>query len=337
MDRNRVQSSPAPSDSSPVPIRGRNQKHEGRSRRVRALLAVLVATSGLVGCDSSDPPKSAENDHKSTTKPSRAGAEESGSSRRDPRAKPGYAVGRVLGQDGKPISVPEARIAISFVGVARDPDRDVPAKCYPDVGPDGNYEKKMEEGIYISAAGVVEFPFNGKQFRLALDPVRPFEGRVESSAGVVQDFVWKLSGPRPGFRQPDPSQRGQWFGGALIAEYVAYRDDLKKSIPTPPQGTQVVFSLTPTTPLADGRKGEVVTFKRTYIGSSGVSNPVLADVPLAMYTIRGEEILPDGRKANILFLDVDGKWKDSTGGTFDSNLERASLDPVKFKFTRATE
>ena len=109
--------------------------------------------------------------------------------------KPGFAAGRVLRQDGRPIAVEGMRIGVTVRGIS---DRTGQVVSYsPTVGADGRYEVKLEPGTYRPPAGVVEVPFNGRHYRFELDPVQRAAATFDANAGIHEDFVWHLSGPAP--------------------------------------------------------------------------------------------------------------------------------------------
>lgn len=250
--------------------------------------------------------------------------------------KPGFAAGRVLRQDGRPIAVEGMRIGVTVRGIS---DRTGQVVSYsPTVGADGRYEVKLEPGTYRSPAGVVEVPFNGRHYRFELDPVQRAAATFDANAGIHEDFVWHLSGPRAtAGGAPDESRAGDWHGGPITMRYDADRPDLGRRLTQPPRGTRAVFTLTPTTALADGREGKPITAEREFDELVGLKNPLIPDVPLAMYSVTGVELRPDGQRRPLLFLRPGGAWGDSVEGTFDPNLESGGLEPVVIAFTRREE
>jgi hypothetical protein len=256
--------------------------------------------------------------------------------------QPGWAKGRVLREDGKPISVDDAKIILIISGVrAKDGEKiNFPP---PDIHPDGTYAQKLEPGTYFPITGLIDVPFLGHAFRYDLDAVRPSGGEpdpsTDASKGLAQDFVWKLSGPRPGVR-PDEQTPGTRYGGAIKVVYESYREDLKRAVPPPPPGAAVVFTITPTSRLVDGREGQPKTFgPRPYNGPTGLANPVLMDIPQASYRLTAVEQTPDGKSRPLLLLDTDGQWRVKIEGTFqpDPDPEKHWFDLVKVTFTRPME
>jgi hypothetical protein len=292
----------------------------------------LIATA--CGCDkaSSDAPAAAPATRPAATAPARRSAGKSTTEAR----KPGFATGRVLRQDGNPIAVEGMRVAVTVRGIS---DRTGQVVSYsPTVAADGTYEVKLEPGTYRPPAGVVEVPFNGRHYRFELDPVQRAAATFDAKAGIHEDFVWHLSGPRGGpGGTPDESRAGDWHGGPITMRYDADRPDLGRRLSPPPRGTRAVFTLTPTTALADGREGKPINAEREFDELAGLKNPLIPDVPLAMYTVTGVELRPDGQRRPLLFLRPGGAWGDSVEGTFEPNLEPGGLEPVVIAFTRREE
>lgn len=247
---------------------------------------------------------------------------------------PGFATGRVLGADGKPIALPDVRIEIVHVGLLDD-GRDSKTTSAVEARPaDGVYVARLKPGTYLQPTGRIEFSFNRNRYRLPLSLRPPEAKRQDAADGVMQDFVWKLDGNRPG-EKGDKTRPESWIGGSISPEYQSYRRDLNRTLRPPPVGTKVVFALVPTTPLADGSKGAPRTAIRTYNPTfTGLNDPMIVDLPLAFWEVQGEEIYPDGGRQPVLFLQQDGTWKDRVTGTFEADLARSALKPVSITFTR---
>jgi hypothetical protein len=253
--------------------------------------------------------------------------------------KPGYARGRVVGQNGKPVEVPGVRISIKFYGVSHEAGTKRIERSYDISAADGQYEVKLEPGTYRPIEAIIEVPFSNRYYKFDLHPLQETFGHgTESSEGLVQDFVWKLTGLKP--KQPnDPTREASWYGATLQLRYVGYREDLRTSVPGAPQGTKLVFTLKPLTPLADGTPGRTITFERTYSGPLGLDNPVLTDIPLARYALSAEEHFPgpDRRIGKALILGEDGTWGFEAQGTFGSDLASKATERVVVRFSRPIE
>ena len=321
---------------------------------VLVAVALLCATSLIAGCDERRPPGDGD---ASTTSPygereypdpmAKAGLEMPVATR--PAAnwtmpfppttpKPDHARGRVVGQNGKPVNVPGVRISIKFYGISHETTRRI-ERSHDIAAADGQYEVKLEPGTYRPIEAVIEVPFANRYYKFDLHPLQETFGHgMESSQGLAQDFVWKLTGLKP--KQPNDPTRGEsWYGATLMLRYVGYREDLKTSVPRPPDGTRLIFTMTPITPLADGTPGRTITFERAYSGPLGLDNPLLTDIPLARYTLTAEEIFPGEpeRRGKVLILGEDGKWGDSAQGTFGSDLASRATERVVVRFSRPVE
>jgi hypothetical protein len=247
------------------------------------------------------------------------------------RVTPFFAKGRVLGEDGKPISIAGARITVLIRGVTRESSDVEEHEIFP--GSDGYYSKQLSPGHYFPLAGRVEMNFNGRQYRFSLDPTQPKADGWEASQGMLQDFTWKLSGVRPGMR-PDKSQMDAWYGGSIVATYHGFREDLGRSIPPAPKGTTVVFTLTPQGPLVDGRPGKVMTFG-PFDEEALIGDLHFTDIPLAKYLLIGEEVYTNGPRERLVF-EAEGRWVDGLAGTFAPDLANSTIWPIGAPFSRPT-
>lgn len=248
-------------------------------------------------------------------------------------AFPGFATGRVVNVEGKPITQDGIRLEVILGGLLDETQGRVTLPVEP--GPDGVYIKPLKPGTYLLPTARIEFPFNGKQYRLPLSTHGPALRRQEASEGVVQDFIWKLSGPRPG-QKGDKGRPDTWIGGTIYPEYRSYRQDLGRVIKSPPAGTKVEFTLNPKSPLADGSLDKPRVAIRLYNPTQvALHDPAIVDLPLAMWEVRGEEVFPDGTRRPVQFLQSDNRtWGDSVTGTFEADLAESALRPVHITFTR---
>jgi hypothetical protein len=192
--------------------------------------------------------------------------------------------GKVTGEDGKAISAAGATIMVSIDGVgAKSAER---VNYNAGVKGDGTYSQKLADGSYHAEA-TLELNWNGKVYHFRMHPVQNNRVDQESSAGITQDFVWKLTGARP--------NGNGTYGPNLGLLYEFYRNDLKKSVPPAPKGTKYVFTLTPKGARIDGGEAKAITFERTLDKMEA-----LKDIPVAVYTVMGTEVLPDGTKRPLV-------------------------------------
>jgi hypothetical protein len=95
-----------------------------------------------------------------------------------------------------------------------------------------------------------------------------------------------------------------------------------------------VFTLVPRGPLADGSPASTLTYEREFDpGSPWLVNPHLADIPLAIYTLTGEEVLPDGRRRPLLMKTGFASFADALEIAFPTNAHRDPW-PGMLGFTR---
>jgi hypothetical protein len=248
------------------------------------------------------------------------------------KPKPGYAVGHVLKEDGKPITVPGAKITVAFHGISSKSGERV--EYAPKVKPDGSYEQKLVDGTYHVFAAQLQVPFQGKTFLLALEPLGDDKSDQDSEKGIAQDYVWKVKGLRPG-KEADEGNFTNWYGASVGMKLDTYRNDVKKSVPRPPQGTKYVFTLTPQGKLIDGSDGQVLTFTRGIDRVLGglEKNGSLNDVPIGVYIVKGEEVAPDGAKKPLLIMQQYPKYGDSAEARFEPGSSTGAW-PRNVNFTR---
>lgn len=297
-----------------------------RTSATWATLFSILALGLSPGCDQGGPQQTFP-DPLPATKPSTAAAAQH------------VVRGRVLGQDGMPITLSGARITVEIAGssdvVKVDDPRSGKVEHYatPDAG--GNYRVGVEPGIYSKVIARIEFPFNGKNYRLDLHPENEAGRKRESAQGIEQNFTWRLSGLRPRMEQ-NSLQPMAYYGGAVRLDFRSYEKGAGDRVKPPPPGTTLQFKMTPQGKLADGSEGKELSFDRKYDALFvGVDNDNLVDVPLGMYRLSGEEVYPDKSRRTLKILDAGGVWNPSTVGTFEPNLDDNRLHYVSARFTRS--
>lgn len=252
--------------------------------------------------------------------------------------KPGYARGRVTREDGKPIAVPGAKISIGVGGIAYKSGEHV--SIYPPVRPDGTYEVRLPDGRY-GVSGSLEVPFQGQTYSFFLDPADGDNNTVDQDAatGVVKDFIWKLSGPKKTFtgRPAEPNDFTNWHGASVLLQFAGYREDLKKSVKSPPAGTKCTFTFVPKGPRIDGSEGKTITVERGYSALlGGLDGPNVPDLPIGDYTLTGFETYPDGSRHPLLMQRAYKVYGESVDVTFKAG---SSIGPWPFNagFTRPAD
>jgi hypothetical protein len=249
-------------------------------------------------------------------------------------AEPNIASGRVLGGDGKPINLAGRRAVITVSGSADGVTRQFRATA----DNDGRYSVKLDPGPYEWPRGFIEFSFRENQYRMPLTPLRtPRESFAMAHEGIQMDFAWKLSGTRPGISEGIDNADAR-IGGTIFPEFQLVRPDQNRTVPAPPLGTVVVFTLTPKGPLADGSEGKPTDYTLAFDDTRISLKPsTISDVPLGYYEIRGIERLPDGRTGKLLFAQSDGTWAETVEGTFQPDFKLGLLRRIGIRFTRKME
>ncbi len=213
--------------------------------------------------------------------------------------RPGSLTGTIRDEQGRPIAAPGARCLIGVEGISEKSGEKV--DYAPGVRPDGTYEARLVDGVYHPIRAVLEVAWNGSSYRFDLDPVQDDTADRDSKDGIVQDFVWRLSGPHFRYRQnPDPKSWTHWYGASVRLSPSGYRNDLSQPVTPPPDGTRYSFTLEPVGKRIDGAEARTLTFERTFTGRD-LDNPLLHDVPLAVYTLTGVELSADGQRHPLVF------------------------------------
>lgn len=206
------------------------------------------------------------------------------------KAEGGYIVGRVLGQDGKPIAVAE-EIAISVHGVSEAGER---VSYSPAVKPDGTYKQKLVPGSFRTSTSTVSVRAGDDLFVFPLTPQGNLWNKDRDSAdGIEQDFVWNMTGQRTS-EKPDPNNHTHWYGMNIGLMFSMWREDLKKSAMPPPEGSTVVFTLKPLSKLINGQDGSELTIQRGWRAKDVTQIDSLNDLPPATYELSGVVKLADG-------------------------------------------
>jgi hypothetical protein len=224
-----------------------------------------------------------------------------------PNLQRGFAVGRVTLPDGSPLPPTVERVQIWINGVSSAGSN---VSYEPLVQPDGTYRQQLADGQYRFGTGYVSVRHRERVFELPLEPVGELATRSRAAAeGIVQDFVWKPTGPTPLAQAlgPDPSNHTHWYGARIGTSAGGWRGDYddqgslvnRGRAPRPiPEGTKVVLTLRPLTPSLDGRALPPVTIERAVAWN--ISSR-FHDLPPADYELSGVAALPDGRRTQLTF------------------------------------
>lgn len=278
--------------------------------RTHILLAVLVCAATLPGCGDDDSAKPAAD---GSTAPV--------------AAQSGHAVGRVTMPDGKPITAPGAAVTVSISGVSEAGER---VQYSPVVKPDGTYKQKLAPGTYRFERSTVEVDFEGQRYRFRLEPVGADHNKNrDASGGITQDFVWKVTGERPG-SDHNINTHTNWYGGSIGVRRAGWRNDTNKAPAPLPDGTPVTFTLKPTTATrVDGSPAQTITVERKFDERWGQCD-ALNDIPPAHYELTGVAKLADGTSKPLLFEVKYAKFEPVQPIRFDPY---ATMDSVTLPLT----
>ena len=140
------------------------------------------------------------------------------------KPQPRYATGRVTFPDGKPITGDVQDIQISISGVSEAGEK----VNYGPIVKNGAYKQKLVAGQFRFDRGRIKVKFGETAFTFDLVPVGSnWNKNQDSDDGLVQDFMWKPTGPRETFgSKPDPNNATHWNGLNLGMRF-------KSSVPIP--------------------------------------------------------------------------------------------------------
>ena len=206
-----------------------------------------------------------------------------------PVAESGFFTGRITSADGTPIALPGVEFEVNMNGVTAVGENN---NFRPPIAADGTFKLKLPQGLFYPPYGTITFPFEGKKYIAELDPVSPLKGTRDGAPGIAQNFVWRITGPRPRALNPDINNATHWYGITLPTIYATYRSDTQQSTKPLPDGTKIVWTFKPTSKLVDGSDGKTVTFERMYSAMSSLDS--VNDLPPADYEFSAIAILPDG-------------------------------------------
>lgn len=145
---------------------------------------------------------------------------------------------------------------------------------------DGGYATEVTSAS-VSAAAIYDTEYNGRAYRLWLEPLALDRGPQDAAAGtreMQQDFVLKLSGALPGGRA-DLRSPESYLGGSVYLEGMLQNPATSMDIA---DGEAVEITLAPDGPLIEGSAGKPLTFKVTY--PIAPENAFLLDIPVGRYT-----------------------------------------------------
>lgn len=263
-------------------------------------IASCACSAALIfsGCDASEPWVDAETGARSTATVSIPAPG---------KAQTGYATGRILGTDGSPIQIAGAQVSVSISGISSAGER---VYYNPSPKPDGTYRTRLADGVYHVPTARLQITYGGEKFSYNLVALNGPLGDTDSSHGLYCDFVWRINGPIPLYEaNPDESNHTHWFGGSIGIQYLGYREDLKRGVRSPSEGSHFSFLLQSQGPIIDGSTSAVL--KRELALTNGWIRPgALHDIPAGKYTLTGIVTEPDGQQTPLEFEIGYGKFAD---------------------------
>jgi hypothetical protein len=243
-------------------------------------LAAVVALSGLAPTHPAQgtpvrkkPAKKAAKKPKTPLRPSAA-----------LKAAPFTVVGRAVNGAGKPLSGVEISIYGTTIAGANTSFSAL-------TGADGRFRQRVPDGIYGVGASLKRL-YNNKEYLFQLHPRDGLVGkRHDAAKGIVKEFVWKISGLKPG---ETPGEEGshtegrKYYGG--VVHVTAGEEE-------PFAGSTIEAILTPRGPLIDGSAGQPRVFRKAIAaGERGYFSWHLNNVPIGLYSMRVRLLSPSGER-----------------------------------------
>lgn len=210
------------------------------------------------------------------------------------KAKPGSVVGRVLNSAGKPL----AGVTVGIYGTTFAGEN---TRFEAETDAAGRFTQRLPDGIYGTTA-YHKARYNDRNYRFTLSPRDGITAKKhDSTRGFVKEFVWKISGLKPG-AEPGGGDTGaealKYYGGYvyLTSKEEGFGGDRVYF----PKGSTLVVTMTPRGKLIDGSTGGVKTFRRTFDKdiTSGIATHLM-DIPVGLYTLSAQLQTPDGAKRDL--------------------------------------
>jgi hypothetical protein len=219
-------------------------------------------------------------------------------------SKPGvptanYAVGKITMEDGSPISGEVKDYMISIYGVSEAGEK----VNYSPAVVNGRYKQKLVPGQFSFNPSKIQMQFGNDFFTYNLVPVGSnWNKHRDAAEGIVQDFIWKPIGQAETYGAPaDQNNATHWHGMSLGMRFATYREDKKAAAVVPPDGSKLIFTLTPTSKGIDGKDLKPLVIERDWRPKNTTTNADLNDFMPGNYEITGICKLPDGSTKSIVF------------------------------------
>ncbi|HYE19861.1 MAG TPA: hypothetical protein VEA69_15540 [Tepidisphaeraceae bacterium] len=181
-----------------------------------------------------------------------------------------------------------------------------------EAGEDGRFEFEVPPGQWKVTAQVAR-EYNGRQYQVDLAPVDgkgPFVAQ-NSRAGIVRNFVWRLTGLRAG---REKGLSNSYYGVAVLLEDAQAFGPPASRIPAKYAGGKVVLRFAPKGPLLDGTK--IDPFEREF-PTARFANPdtsnthTLVDVPIGDYAVSARIVTAEGKDRPLKLTNTAEGGKDA--------------------------
>ena len=217
---------------------------------------------------------------------------------------PKTAKGRVVNRAGKPL--PGVVVTISGLAMVGHTTR-----FSPKTNAQGVFSTPLPDGLYTTSAEV-KATYNDQSYTFELHPLDgEHDVPQDSRKGIVEDYVWRLSGLKPG-QAEDGEDIRKYYGSSIIARFAdmgslyANRQGLAAhELAEFPRGFRIKLTFTPVGSMPDGLPGRAFSFSQSY-KPDGTIMPYfgagfdLVDVPVGRYTVRGRLVKPDGTERSLM-------------------------------------
>lgn len=121
--------------------------------------------------------------------------------------KQGWVVGKAVTRSGNPLSGVRISVGGTTIGNGERAHFQTTTKA------DGTYELRVPHGLYTVSAKVLA-QYNGRSYLLPLHAADNTFDDADSDAGIVEDFVWQISGLKPN-QTPGTTAPEHYYGARL--------------------------------------------------------------------------------------------------------------------------
>lgn len=178
----------------------------------------------------------------------------------------------------------------------------------PKTDAQGIFSTSLPNGLYTTSAEV-KTTYNGQDYTFELHPLDgEHDVPQDSRKGIVEDYVWRLSGLKPG-ESEDPTDLRKYYGRSVIGRFLGFgahysQEMAARELAEYPQGFRLEVIFTPTGPMADGLPGRAFVFSQNYKLEAPIMPYLnisfdLVDVPTGRYEVRARAIKPDGTSRDL--------------------------------------